>query len=121
MEYGLPAIPMRLHDRMLAWEYIDLAKLLPARAMPKDPPLATAGGIWLVQSSELIPEISAWVQCYAIYTSAVAKRFPDRVPAMLGYIIDITQTSRQLKWPSWVLSDASYRRVAVTTRLMDWS
>ena len=22
--YGLPAIPKRLHDRMLAWEYIDL-------------------------------------------------------------------------------------------------
>ena len=27
---GLPAIPMRLHDRIINWEFVDLAELKPA-------------------------------------------------------------------------------------------
>lgn len=42
--YGLPAIPTRLHKKMLAWVYIDLDELPSARATPKEPSL-TAGGI----------------------------------------------------------------------------
>ena len=102
--YGLPAIPKRLHDKMLTWEYIDLAELPPARAMPKEPALAATGNIWLVQSTDLaksqkrlIPEITTWVQCFAIYTSVVATKFADRVPSMQGYMVDIIRASRQFK------------------------
>ena len=125
--YGLPAIPKRLHDKMLAWEYVDLAELPPARAVPKEPSL-TMGNIWLVQSTDLarsqkrlIPEITTWVQCFAIYTSVVATKFPQRVPAMLGYMVDIIRTSRQFKWPSWVMYDANYRREAAASGQTDWS
>jgi len=51
--YGLPAIPKRLHEKMLAWEYINLAELPPARAMQREPSLATMGNVWLVQSTDL--------------------------------------------------------------------
>ena len=125
--YGLPAILKRLHDKMLAWEYIDLAELPPARAMPKEPALAATGNIWLVQSTDLarsqkrlIPDIT-WVQCFAIYTSVVATIFADRVPSMLGYTVDIIRASHQFRWPSWVIYDANYRREAAATGQTDWS
>lgn len=51
--YGLPAIPKRLHEKMLAWEYINLAELPPARAVLREPSLATIGNVWLVQSTDL--------------------------------------------------------------------
>ena len=98
---------------MLAWEYVDLVELPPARAMPKEPTLAS---IWLVQTTTLaksqkglMPDITTWVQCFAIYISVVATKFADRVPSMLGYMVDIIRASRQFRWPSWVMYDANYQ------------
>ncbi len=126
--YGLPAIPKRVHDKMLNWEYVDLAELPPARAMPKVPTLASSGNVWLVHSAELaksrkylIPDVSTWVQCFAIYASVVATKFPERIPAMMGYMVDVIRASRQFKWPSWVLYDVSYRRQAAASKQADWS
>ena len=125
--YGLPAIPKRLHDKMLAWEYIDLAELPPARAMPKEPVLAATGNIWLVQSTDLaksqkrlIPDVTTWVQCFAIYISVVATKFADRVLSMLGHMVEIIRASCQFRWPSWVMYDANYRREAAATGQTDW-
>lgn len=62
----------RIHDKMVAEEYIDLADLPPTWVLPKEPSI-TYGNIWLIQLVELarsqkrlIPDISTWVQCYAI-------------------------------------------------------
>ena len=35
--HGLPTLPKRLVDRMLAWDFIDLGELPPARVTPKEP------------------------------------------------------------------------------------
>ena len=101
---------------MLAWEYVDLAELPPARAMPKEPALASTGNIWLVQTTNLaksqkclMPDITTWVQCFAIYISVVAMKFADRVSSILGYVVDIIRASRQFRWPSWVMYDANYQ------------
>ena len=70
MGYGLPAIPKRLHDKMLVREYIDLAELPPPKAacMPKEPALVATGNVRLVQSTDLaksqkrlIPDITTWM------------------------------------------------------------
>ena len=71
----------------------------------------------LVQSTEamtnqrkLIPDLMTWMQCFSVYTSVLATRDTEHIPELLAYSRDIMRESRQFKWPSWVIYDATYRR-----------
>lgn len=59
---------------MLAWEFIDLAELPPARANVSKDSLNATPNVLLIQSLEsarnqrrLIPDITTWVQCMLQY------------------------------------------------------
>ena len=55
----------------------------------------------------LIPDLSTWAQCFAIYAAVVlsAQR----------------QLSKQFQWPSWIIYDHEFRELAAATGNQDWS
>lgn len=125
---GIPSLPRRMVERMLAWEYIDLAELPPARAHVSKESLNATPNVLLIQSLEsarshrrLIPDITTWVQCFSIYTSVLATKHSEHVPELLAYMRDIIRVSRQFKWPAWIIYDTNYRQHMAETGGKDWS
>ena len=125
---GIPALPKRMVEKMLAWEYVDLAELPPARANMAKEAMGTTPNVLLVQSLEsvrhhrkIIPDITTWVQCYSIYVSVMATRHGDFVPELMAYMRDIIRASKQFKWPAWIVYDINYRQHMAETAEKDWS
>ena len=88
---GIPALPKRMVEKMLAWEYIDLADLPPARANVAKDALSSTPNVLLIQSVKmachhrrLIRNITTWVQCFSIYASVIATKQPQHVPDLMG-------------------------------------
>lgn len=115
--YGIPSIPKKTRDRILAGEYIDFAELPPAKG--KTCPLslpAPEGNIILVnafdllQQKKLIPDLGTWVQCFAIYAGVIYTHSPGRFADLLGYLYQITRASQRYKWPSWAIFDQNFRQ-----------
>jgi len=125
---GIPPLPKKLVEKMLAWKYVDLAELPPARGNTVKNAGQLSQNIVLIQSPEvlrnqqrLIPDITIWVQCFGIYASVLATQFPQHVPELLAYMGDIIKASKQFKWPSWVIYDVAYRQCMEETGQKDWS
>ena len=114
---GIPTLPRRMVERMLAWEYIDLAELPPARANVSKESLNATPNVLLIQSFEsarnhrrLIPDITTWVQCFSIYMSVLATKHGEYIPELMAYMRDIIRVSKQFKWPAWIIYDTNYRQ-----------
>ena len=125
---GIPSLLKRMVERMLAWEYIDLAELPPARANVSKEALNATPNVLLIQSFEsarnhrrLIPDITTWVQCFSIYTSVLATKYSEYVPELMAYMRDIIRVSKQFKWPAWIVYDTNYRQHMAETGRKDWS
>ena len=79
---GLPPLPKKLVDKILAGEYVDFAELPPARGKARAVPQALEGQIVVVQAADLlqsrrvIPDLATWMQCYAIFTAVIASKNP---------------------------------------------
>ena len=111
---GIPTLPERLVERMLACEYIDLADL------PWQEPVCLKKylvPVLLIQSIKtarshrrLIPDITTWVQCFSIYTSVLATQNAEYVLELMTYTRDIICASKQFKWPAWIVYDTNYRQ-----------
>ena len=115
--YGIPSIPQKTRDRILAGEYIDFTDLPPAKG--KTCPLslpASEGNIIMVnafdlmQQKKLIPDIGTWVQCFTIFAGVICSQSPGRLPDLLGYLYQITRASQRYKWPAWVIFDQNFRQ-----------
>ena len=124
---GIPTLQRKVVDRILNWEYIDFNDLPPARGNTKLSPTVPPNVV-LIQSAEamsgqrkLIPDLTTWMQCFSIYTSVLATKHVEYIPELLAYSRDIIRASRQFKWPSWVIYDATYRRHMAETGQRDWS
>ena len=123
---GIPSL--LIVEQMLAWKYIDLAELLPARANVSKESLSATPNVLLIQSFELarnhhhlIPDITTWVQCFSIYKSVLATKHGEHIPELMAYMRDIIQISKQFKWPAWIIYDTNYCQHMAETGQKDWS
>ena len=125
---GLPPIPKALYEKILRWEYVDFAELC-----PRDP-LDTAGldpdpqryimlpGLEVARAKrKTIKDIYTWVSCFALYVTVLATKYPDRTPAMMAYLLTILRAQREYEDPAWRTYDESFREMAASTGLKDWS
>ncbi len=124
---GIPSIPRKMANRILAGEFVDFADLPPAKLKQKQVSAPTEGNILLVQSSELlqqrkpIGDLPTWLQCFGCYMAVVTSRYPARVPDLIGYMLNIGRASQKYKWPAWVVYDQNFRMEAADKGLTDWS
>ena len=71
-EAGLPALPKKLVEKIIANEYIDFGELPPAKGKVRALPAGLEGQVVLIQvadltqSKKLIPDLATWVQCFAL-------------------------------------------------------
>ena len=93
---GIPSLPKRMVEWMLAWKYIDLTELPPVRANVSKESLNATAIVLFIQSFEsarnhcpLIPDITTWVQCFSIYTSVLATKHGKYIPELMAYMGDM--------------------------------
>jgi len=124
---GLPSLPKKCVEKILAGEFIDLADLPPAKGKVKAIPNAAEGQIVVVQAADLmehrklIPDFTTWVQCFNIYTAVVISKEPERAKNLLAYMSLIAKCSLKFEWPSWAVYDLNFRQDAADSGLKDWS
>ena len=53
-----------------------------------------------LQTKKLIPELSMWMQCFALYAAVLAPHQPERVGDLMAYMTIIAKASKKYKWSS---------------------
>ena len=125
---GFPSIPKKVHDRIIAWEYVDLGDLRQAGTWEALNPEPDPQQVVILQGIEVarakrkpVKDIYTWIQCFAIYMAAMAKHDPGSIPEMLAYMLTIMKTQKEFKEPAWRLYDEAYREKSAATGNRRWS
>jgi hypothetical protein len=89
---GLPALPKKLVDRILADQYVDFADFPPAKGRTRPMPAAEESHIIVIRAEDingarkLIPDLPTWVQCFNVYLAVILEREPSWTKSLLAYI-----------------------------------
>ena len=125
---GLPPIPRRVHDRMLKWEYVDLAELRPPGTLeainPEPDPqrYVVMPGLELASAKKKpIRDIHTWIACFAVYTAVMSKAYPEVVPEFMAYMLTIIRAQKEYEEPAWRIYDEAYRDAAASSGNKQWS
>ena len=101
---GLPAIPKKLHTRILNWECIDLAELRPVGRAPLDKmnPVPDPQHFIIMPGMEVtratkksMEDILTWVQCFTTYVAILSTKFPEAVPDLMTYMLSIIRAYQE--------------------------
>jgi len=124
---GLPALPLRLVEKIKSNKYVNFAELPPAKGKNRPPPQAGEGQIVVLQAIDLaptrrtIPDLAMWLQCFGGYVVGIAELQPERVPELMAYLATIAKCSTKYWWPSWVVYDASFRQEVARATGPSWA
>ena len=124
---GLPAIPRKTAEKILAGDYVDFSDLPPTRGKAKSLPSSVEGHIIVVQAADLaqsrklIPDLGTWSQCFAIFMAVVTAKEPDRSADLLAYLSTIAKASLKYRWPAWIVYDQNFRQEAADKGLRKWA
>ena len=125
---GLPSIPRKTYDKILRWEFVDMAELQSVGVLVKlslepDPHwFIILPGLEVAQARKKpIQDLLTWIQCFNIYIAVVAKKHPDMVPEMLAHMLIVMRAQREYKEPAWRLYNEAFRDKAPATGNWKWS
>ena len=68
-----------------------------------------------------MPDLQTWMQCFSVYASVFALKYPQHIPELLAYSRDIMRASGQFKWPFYVIYNIYYCRHMADISQHDWS
>jgi hypothetical protein len=95
---------------------MDFMEFPPAKGKVRPMTSAADGQILAVQVADLsqtrkvIPDLSTWLQCYALFVAVLAPEQPERMGKLIAYQSIIAKASQKYRWPSWVIYDQSFRQ-----------
>lgn len=97
-----PTLPKKLLDSILAWEYIDLADLLPEQLGASTPDARCDQIVVLPESSwdtrrrkrRQIPDLVTWVEVFTTYLLVLSSRFPETLRDLISYQFFIVKHSK---------------------------
>ncbi len=125
---GLPTIPKRLHDRIVGWEFIDLAEIRPVGPLdglnpePDPQKFVILPGLEVARAKKkVVQDINTWIQCYAIYVAVMASKHPEAVPDMMAYMLVIMRAQQEYEEPAWRLYDQAFRDKAASMGNKKWA
>lgn len=125
---GLGSLPKRVHDRMLRWEFMDMADFRPRS--PTDPTpvdsetekLVVLPGFEVAQPRKKpVNNFITWVQCFSRYTAAMAKQYPECTPGFLSHLLIVIKAFNEVEHPAWREYDEAYREKMASTGAKSWS
>lgn len=91
---GLPPIPYKLVNRILRGEFVDIHKLIPETWWVTDPDLEIPENRLQSGNKWWVLDIRVWVQCFTCYISVMATKYPQQIPELLVYLIEIVRVSK---------------------------
>ena len=106
---------------------VDFAELPPAKGKGRAMPQSLEGQVIVVQAADLlqarkiIPDLATWLQCFSLYITTVATKFPERIPELMSYQMTIAKASQKYHWPSWVVYDQYFRQEADGNPMQSWA
>ena len=119
---GFPPVPAKLVGKILRLEFVDMAELLrdniKAERRRGSQGESSSGS---KHTRREIPDILSWLQCFGIYISVMASKFPERVPNMLAYQTTLVREARRCGGSGWMAYDTAFRQQAATDPHCDWS
>ena len=114
---GLQPVPLKVAERIWAWDFIDMADLLPEQcAVKRDEPLVAQ--LMPARKRRQVNDINVWVQCFLAYVSVMSRRFLLEVAELLADMSHIHRASLEFMGTAWVQYDTVFRRQAGCRR---WS
>ena len=121
---GFPPVPAKLVGKILRLEFVDMAELLRDNidAERRQGRQREAAGVPAKQQQRReVSDILSWIQCFGIYVSVVASKFPERVSRMLAYQTTLVREARRCGGGGWSAYDTAFRQQATTNKECDWS
>ena len=119
---GFPPVPAKLVGKILRLEFVDMAELLRDNMEAERRGLSQGEGSSAKHPQRReVPDILSWIQCFGIYISVMASKFPERVPHMLAYQTMLVREARRCGGRGWLAYDTAFRQQAATDSQVDWS
>ena len=126
---GLGSIPKRTYNRIMRWECIDMAELCHKAAWERTTKdggdtekLVVLPGLVVTQEKqEPVTNILTWLECYAKFTAAVAKEFPESTPGLMSHQLTILKAYKEAEEPAWRRYDEAFREKMAATKNRLWS
>ena len=108
---GMPAVQLKLVEKIWAGEFADFGELPPAKGRAK--PVTSSFKVQLIlvrvadlcQTNQLLPNLATWSQCFALFMATVALKDQKRIADLLTYMATIAKASQKYRWPSWLVYD----------------
>lgn len=124
---GLGSVAKKTYDKMIKWEYVDLAELRqrnPGERLPGDQDtqkLVVLPGFELAQAKQKpVNNIFTWANCYARYVGAMAKEHPGSIPGFMAHLVTVLKTYVEVEDPAWRQYDEAYREKMAATGCKLW-
>ena len=108
---GLPPVPLKLATRIHAWEFIEMAELLPDRmgVTSKFESEDERDKLGRKPKRRQVTNILEWVQCFGIYVAVIAEKHPKKVRDLLGYQALILEANMEYEGGTWLGYDRRFR------------
>ena len=109
---GIPAIPQKLSQKILAGDYVEMAELRPDSWRMEEllylQPLAPGQCPASLPRPRKKPvtDILTWVECFSVMAAMITSRFPDKAPQLFAYLRMIVRASQTFEGPAWVSYDS---------------
>ena len=117
---GLPPIPRKLAHKIVRWEYVEMAELLPEFwSLSKEE--ETEARRPTSRRPKQVTEFHTWLQCFATYSSVLGSAHTAAFPELMAYLVTISRVSQDFVGLAWVRYDAAFRRQAAITGNKKWS
>ena len=124
---GIPALLKKLLKRIWADEYIDFSELPPAKGRQRNMPHHLEGRVLLIHWQELesqkrpITDFATWAQWFAIYTTALLQKQPERAADLMAYLLQTANNAKNFKWPAWLVYDQNFHQRMPDTQDIVWA
>lgn len=118
---GLPPVPAKMAEKIAKWEFIEMHELLPDLLTNRRAEDGSEKPASRAKGRKRVQDISAWLQCYAVFVSVVARSNPEAVPELMAYMAGIIRASQEFEGSAWSGYDAAFRRQAAATGQREWS
>ena len=123
---GIRPVPMKLVKKIQSWMFVELDELLQGQSM-KEELLHVQDGVLLFQSVDnarkkrsKIVEFVDWVEAFGVYVAVLSGKFPEVVPFMMAYMVQIKEAYKTWGGNAWQNYDKEFRERAEAKKLRQW-
>ena len=135
MDQHLPPLPLKLRNKILKREYVDLTDLLSSNMYPVHTSSSSDNFTLAINPEDtctlsFVPSqlkkshingLSSWLEAWNLYFRTLLSGFPHLAPDLLAYQDQICKFSRKFKSSAWLMYDTAFHHMAASNPSTYWS